>query len=48
LTEHDRGCRSVDEEIILWNVIAFTHSSTTIISKVEDSGLDTQPVGVTT
>jgi hypothetical protein len=46
LTEHHRGCRSIDEKIVLWNIIAFTHGSTTIVAEMEDSGLDTQPVDI--
>lgn len=43
LAQHDGRRRGVWKEIILWHVAARTNGGTTIISKVEDTSLDSEP-----
>jgi hypothetical protein len=46
LTKHNRGCRGVDKEVILRDFHIRAHRGSTIVTQVEDSGLDSQPENV--
>lgn len=43
LTKNDRLRRGVREEVILGNDTALSNGGTTVITEVEDAGLDSQP-----
>lgn len=45
LTKNNRLRRGVREEVILGNDTALSNGGTTVITEVEDAGLDSQPEG---
>jgi hypothetical protein len=46
LAKHDGRGRSIDEEVIIRYIHAFSHRGATIVSEMEDPSLNTQPRNV--
>jgi hypothetical protein len=43
LTKENGGSRGIYKEVVFWHVDVWAHCGTTIVTKVEDPGLDTKP-----